>query len=315
MNRLLLTGFIAFWGLGMEVHAQADISMATDWYNRANYNPGSICKPDYIYLFTNVRRQWLGVSGSPTTFNVQASEYIDNLNSAFGISMVSDRIGATQSINPMLTYAYKIGNNQDWSVSMGLSAGLFSSSIDGSLLEAENVSDSYLYSNIDRILKPDANFGVEFQSKHFIAGLSSTHLFSYVKDTSLYLNTNHRYGYLIYKNTELELCNYNIGIQVVNRYNLTVLEGNASIRFKHPTGLTTGPSEIFDLGITYRTSHQLTCLLGVNISPDFRIGYAYDQSFLSGYSQNSSHEIMLEYRIPSKAASGSKYRSDNYWYR
>jgi len=312
MNKLLLTCIIIAWSLGVEVHAQADISMATDWYNRANYNPASICRSDYIYLFTNVRRQWLGVSGSPTTINVQASEYIHSMSSAFGISMVSDCIGVTKSINPMLTYAYRIGNNQDWSISMGLSAGIFSRSIDASLLEAENISDSYLYSDIDRIIKPDANFGVEFQSTHFIVGLSSTHLFSYVKDTSLFLNTSHRYGYFIYKNTELELCNYNFGMQVINRNNLTVLEGNASIRFKHPTGLTTGASEIFDLGITYKSSHQLTCLFGVNISPNFRIGYAYDQSFLTGYSQNSSHEIMLEYRIPSKASTG--IRNDAWYY-
>ena len=109
--------------------------------------------------------------------------------------------------------------------------------------------------------------------------------------------------------------NYNAGLQVVNRYNLTVLEGNASIRFKHPTGLTTGPREIFDLGITYRTSKQMTFLVGLNISPNLRVGYASDQSFSVGYSQNSSHEIMLEYRIPSKVASTCiQCRNQNYWY-
>jgi len=37
--------------------AQADISMATHWYNRANYNPASIVRPDYIYLFSNVQKR------------------------------------------------------------------------------------------------------------------------------------------------------------------------------------------------------------------------------------------------------------------
>ena len=32
--------------------AQADISMATHWYNRANYNPASIARTEYIYLFS-----------------------------------------------------------------------------------------------------------------------------------------------------------------------------------------------------------------------------------------------------------------------
>ncbi|MDR3652266.1 MAG: PorP/SprF family type IX secretion system membrane protein [Paludibacter sp.] len=316
MNRLILFFFITIGTtLSTKALAQADISMATEWYNRANYNPASIAKPDYIYLFSNVRRQWIGIDGAPTVFNVQASEYIHELHSAFGISLVSDHIGATQAINPMLTYAYRITADLDWSFSMGLSIGAFSRYIDGSLFQAENISDPALYNGIERVLQPDANIGIEFQNKHFVLGVSSTHLFSYVKDSTLFLNTNHRYGYAIYKNTDSELLNYNFGLQVVNRVNLTVLEGNASIRFKHATGLNSGPREIFDLGITYRTSQQMTFLVGLNITPNFRVGYAYDQSFITGYTQNGSHEIMLEYRIPSKAASTCiQCQNNDYWY-
>jgi len=299
----------------VKVEAQADISMATHWYNRANYNPASIARTDYIYLFSNVRKQWLGIDGSPTVYNVQASEYIHTMHSAFGLSLVSDQIGLTQTINPLLTYAYRIESNRDWSLSMGLSAGVFSMAIDGSLFEAETVSDPTLYYDTEEILKPDANLGFEFQNKHFIFGLSSTHILSMAKDSTTFLNTNHRYGYVIYKNTDSELLNYNFGMQVVNRYNLTVMEWNASIRFKAPTGLTTGPREIFDLGLTYRTSNQMTFLFGINLTPDLRLGYAYDQSFSVGLSQNGTHEIMLEYRIPSKAASTCiQCRNENYWY-
>ncbi|HEY5591591.1 MAG TPA: PorP/SprF family type IX secretion system membrane protein [Paludibacter sp.] len=295
--------------------AQADISMATHWYNRANYNPASISKTEYIYLFSNARSQWNGVAGAPTVFNVQASEYIHSLRSAFGISLVSDQTGVTQAINPMLTYAYRIANDPDWSLSMGLSAGVFSRFIDGSLFEAENVNDLSLYSEMEKVIRPDANVGVEFQNSHFIFGLSSTHLFSIAKPDNLFLNSNHRYCYAIYKNTDSEIINYNMGLQVVNRSNLTVLEGNASLRFKHATGLTTGPREIFDIGLTYRSSRQITLLFGLNISPNLRVGYAYDQSFTTGYTQNASHEIMLEYRIPSKSSSTCiQCRNQDYWY-
>lgn len=301
--------------IGPKVLAQADISMTTDWYNRANYNPASISKTDYIYLFSNARSQWSGIIGAPTVFNVQASEYIHSMRSAFGISLVSDQIGATQAINPMLTYAYRLSNNIDWSFSMGLSAGVFSRFIDGSLYEAENVNDLSLYTDLEKEIRPDANVGVEFQSSYFIFGLSSTHLFSIFKPEKLFLISNHRYGYFIYKNTDSEILNYNMGLQIVNRNNLTVFEGNASVRFKHATGLTQGPREIFDIGLTYRSSKQLTLLFGLNIAPNIRVGYAYDQSFTTGYSQNGSHEIMLEYRIPSKAASTCiQCRNMEYWY-
>ncbi len=49
--------------------------------------------------------------------------------------------------------------------------------------------------------------------------------------------------------------------------------------------------------------------------PNLRIGYAFDQSFLTGYNQNSTHEIMLENRIPSKAVYPcGRYMDSDYWY-
>lgn len=69
--------------LSQEIFSQADISMATHWYNRANYNPASIARTNYLYLFTNVRQQWVNVAGAPQVLNLQTSFYNENLKSAF----------------------------------------------------------------------------------------------------------------------------------------------------------------------------------------------------------------------------------------
>jgi hypothetical protein len=117
------------------------------------------------------------------------------------------------------------------------------------------------------------------------------------------------------------MLSYSFGMQVVNRFNLTVVEGNVFIRVKRPAKMITGPlnkgpQEILDIGLTCRTSREMTLLLGVMISPYFRIGYAYDQSLLSKYCMYGTHEVMLEYRIPAKSAS-TKVRcgSKEFWYR
>jgi len=300
---------------GAKALAQADISMATHWYNRANYNPAAIARTEYAYFFTNIRQQWIGVSGAPQVFNVQASEYIHNMRSAFGISLVGDKIGATQAYNPMLTYAYRISNERSWSLAMGISAGVFLRSVDGSLFEAQTAIDPSIQYNTEQIIRPDANIGFEFQNQHFIFSLSTTHLLSVDKSDSLFLNTTHQYGNVIYKNSNPELFNYHIGLQVINRRNLTVLEGNASIRFKRQTGLVSGTKEIFDIGLTYRSTQQITFLFGLNISSNLKVGYAYDQSLNSTSYQNGTHEVMLEYRIPSKAASTRcQCENQEYWY-
>lgn len=300
---------------GLKATAQADISMATHWYNRANYNPAAIARTDYMYLFSNIREQWIGVDGAPKVFNVQASQYIHQMRSAFGFSLVGEKVGLTYAYNPMVTYAYRISNSKEWSFSMGMSAGIFARTLNGSLFEAETILDPSISYDTQKTMRPDLNIGCEWQSAHFILSMSSTHLLSIGKSDQLFLNNNHRYGSVIYKNSDLMILNYHIGLQVVNRKSMTVVEGNVSLRFKNPTGLVVGPREIFDLGLTYRTSSQMTLFFGLNVTPNLRIGYAYDSSFITGYNLNSTHEIMLEFRIPSKA-SATQTHCDNvdFWY-
>ena len=300
---------------GIKAMAQADISMATHWYNRANYNPASIARTEYIYIFSDIQKQWVGIDGAPKVFNVQASQYFNRMHSAFGISLVGDRIGVTQAYNPMLTYAYRVSNERDWAFSLGLSAGVFTRFVDGSRYDPVTIVDPSIPYDMNSITRPDANVGLEFQSTYFVISASTTHLFSIGKSGNLFLNTNHRYGSIIFKNTNPEMVNYHLGFQVVNRDNLTYYEGNAGIRFKHQTGLIGGPREIFDLGFTYRTSQSMTLLFGINLSRDFRVGYAFDQSFVTGYNPGGTHELMLEYRIPSKASSTHCIcESQGYWY-
>lgn len=314
MKEKLIISILLFL-LPFSIFSQSDISMSTSWYNRGNYNPASIARTDYAYLFSNVRKQWLGVEGSPTVFNVQASTYNNSMKSAFGLSVTNDLVGITNAFNPMFTYAYRLSNDPSWSLSMGLSLGVFHRTIDISRYSPIIDNDRALYENTDPQTSPDANVGIEFQNKHFILGVSSTHLFSINKSDNIFLNANHRYAYAIYKNTSSDVVNFYIGSQVVNRYNLYVVEGNAVVRFKFPTGLQNGSRELFDIGLTYRSSKQMTALFGINVTSQFRLGYAYDQTFRPGYNVNGTHEIMLEYRIPLKSAECETCRDQELWYR
>jgi type IX secretion system PorP/SprF family membrane protein len=263
----------------------------------------------------------VGINGAPVVFNIQVSEYFHSMRSALGLSFVNDKIGATQSFNPMLTYAFRIAKNNGWALSMGLSGGMFIRTIDGSQLEAETVNDPSLQYYYKKVIQPDINVGFEFQNAHFIYGISSTHILSAGKSDTLFLNTNHRYGYAIYKNDDPQLFSYSFGVQVVNRYNLTVLESNFTFRVKHLTkvikgSLIKGPQEILDFGLTCRSSREMTFLCGMMISPYLRVGYAFDQSLLSKYCRKGTHEVMIEYRIPAKSASTStRCGGKEFWYR
>lgn len=296
------------------VFAQSDISMATHWYNRANYNPASIVRNNYIYLFSNVRKQWLGVSGSPSVMNVQVSQLNYEYHSAFGLSVVCDYLGAGSAINPMFTYAYKLGQSEDRWLAFGLSAGVFSRQTDLASLQATNQTDPAIFSLPEKQQAPDANFGIEWQMPYFMAGASATHLLSINKKESLYLNSTHYYGYMQYRNRDREFIDYAVGALFTVSDAGLVAEGNLLLRFKMPTGLSNGPRELFDLGVGFSSASQLTSIFSLNISRNFRIGYSYIQSFTTGYNLNGTHELMLEYRIPSVKASACQCHSELSWY-
>jgi len=310
MNRIgyIVAGILFLSGI--KIFGQTEISSTTHWYNRANYNPASIAREGYIYTFSNVRKQWVGVDGSPTVYNIQASGYSDFRQSALGISVIRDDVGVTSAFNPTVQYAYLITLKDEWKLSLGLSAGVYSRKVRGSEYEAEVVNDPVLDYTDERFTSPDAHVGAELQWKYLIAGISTTHLFSLWKADDLFLISNHRYAYAIYRNSNSELYNFTGGIQVSNRKNLTVVEGTAIIRFKRPTGLIKGPTELFDIGISYRSVKQLTLLTGINITSNMRVGYTYDFNFSNTINGGGTHEILLEYRIPLNVSEDNGF----YWY-
>jgi type IX secretion system PorP/SprF family membrane protein len=277
---------------------QTEINSSTHWYNRASYNPASIAREGYIYLFSNARKEWIGIKGSPTVYSIQASGFSDLHQSAYGISVIRDDIGVTTAINPTLQYAYLVALKKELHLSLGLSAGVYTRSVRNSAFEAETTNDPVLDYTDQRYTSPDAGVGAELQGKYFLCSLSLTHLISLWKSDDLFLISNHRYAYAIYKNNTSELYNFTAGIQVANRRNLTVVEGSAIIRFKRPTGLIKGPTELFDLGITLRSVKQLTLISGINITSNMRLGYTYDFNFSTTINRYGTHEIVLEYRIP-----------------
>lgn len=309
-NKINLIVFGILLLSGLYANGQADISTTTHWYNRSIYNPASIARDGYIYFFSNVRKQWIEIDGSPTVNNFHASGYSEKLQSAFGVSFIRDDIGVTTALNPTLQYAYRVDLTDDWKMSMGLSAGIYTRNVRASAFEAEISNDAALFYVDEHYFSPDANVGAELQGKYFLFGMSTSHLFSLWKADDLFLISNHRYAYVFYRNSDSELYNITAGIQVANRRNLTVVEGTAIVRFKRPTGLIKGPSEIFDLGLTFRSVKQLTFLTGINITSDLRIGYTYDFNFSNTIYSGGTHEILLEYRIPLKLSRNTGYK----WY-
>ncbi|MCK3684841.1 PorP/SprF family type IX secretion system membrane protein [Maribellus sp. YY47] len=277
---------------------QADVSSSTHWYNRSHFNPASIARDGFVYVFSNVRRQWTGIEGAPTVYTLQASGFSDEHQSAYGFSVSRDEIGLTTASNPTFQYAHRVGLTPQLDLSLGMAAGVYTRRVNASLYDPVIADDPALDYSDKRFTSPDAHVGVELQAKHFLAGFSSTHIFALWKQDDDFLISNHRYFYALYRNSDSEVYNITAGIQLANRRNLTYVEASSIVRFKRPTGLLKGPTELFDIGFTYRSVPELTLITGIHLTPNMRLGYTYDFNFSSNINSNGTHEIILEYRIP-----------------
>jgi type IX secretion system PorP/SprF family membrane protein len=307
IKKLTLVFVVILMMVGTRVYGQADIGTSTHWYNRANYNPATISRPGYIYFFSNVRQQWVGIDGAPSVYNVQASGFSEKQNSAYGVSMIRDDIGLTSAVNPSLLYAHVVGITDKINLSLGLSLGMYSRQVNASQYEAEIENDPTLDYTDMRYTSPDANVGFEVQGRHFLAGVSANHLFAIWKPDDQFLISDHYYMHAIYRNSDSEVYNFTGGIQVANRNKQTVVSASAIMRFKRATGLVKGPTELFDLGFTFNSTKQIVFIGGLNLTPNMRIGYAYDFDFSHSVYQNGTHEIVLEYRIKLRTSRNTGY--------
>ena len=176
----------------------------------------------------------------------------------------------------MFQYAYMLTDNENWSFSFGAAAGVYLRNVDVSKFNPKTPTDPTLYNYESHSARPDANIGLEFQNKNFTIGASTTHLFSLANPDTLFSIINHRVGYFVYKNKINESVRFDVGLQVMNRQNVTVAEFNTMFRFSTVNGLKAGIRDAFEVGLSYRTSKIAVLQAGIYVTPEFRVCYSYD---------------------------------------
>lgn len=258
--------------------------------------------------------------GAPETFNISADMASPDERMGFGVSLFSDRLGATKIQGALLTYSYKIKVTDKSYLGMGLSAGTSEYVLDGNLLMPDDISDMTIPMERINMFTPNLNAGLFFHSEKFFSGLS---VFNLVGQRNL-------------ENQDLALAVHN------NHYFLQVggiLPLAAEIEFK-PSILIredfSGPTS-FDLnamflfydqfwvGTSYRSSigksspssevrpvkrNALAFLVDLFLTESFRFGYAYDFNLGSQNNfRNNSHELSLGYYLGSKTLSQKTNRT------
>jgi type IX secretion system PorP/SprF family membrane protein len=296
--RKIILPFITLFTIGF-MWSQQDAQYTQYMYNMSVINPAYTTQTiGIVNMGALYRTQWVGVKGAPTSANLFMHTPI-NEQVEVGLSFVNDNIGNIIKENNLFAdFAYKLDLEEYGNLSFGLKAGVSFFNVDFTGLNLESGG-----------ISTDPNFSENINQANFNLG------------AGIYYNTNNYYiglsvPYMLKSNYYIDQNGEEQNIQKAHFY-LTggyVFTINEDIKLK-PTfmakAVNSAPFSIdltanvlylnrFEAGIAYRINDAVSGLINFGITPELRIGYAYDYTIsnLSAFS-SGSHEFILLYNLDS----------------
>lgn len=305
MNKLYLVSILLL-GFVIEGFSQQDPHYTQYMYNMSVMNPAYAGSKENLSLGLLYRKQWVEIEDAPTTGTFFGHTRAGK-NVGLGLSVISDKIGPVEENNIYGDFSYTLNLGEEHKLAFGLKAGVtlhqvgLLSDINPTLLDqfdpafSENTSNAYL------------NFG-----------------------SGLFYYTNKYYlGFSVpnmLKSKHLDYSGREFGSETAH-YFLTggyVFDVNESVKFKPffmlksafgaPSSLDLSTNflfnEKFEIGATYRLEDSFGAMVNYAITPDIKIGYAYDHIVSDlKVATPSSHEIILlfDVKFSKKVSSSPRY--------
>lgn len=273
---------------------QQDPQFTQYMYNQSVINPAYATATEGVINFGGLyRSQWVGLEGAPQTGTFFAHTPI-NEKMEIGISFVNDNIGDIVNENNIFAdYAYVLKLNETSKLSFGLKAGFtfFNTNFSNFNLQSGNASTDVAFNeNVSKTF-PNAGLGTFYFTDKYYVGLSAPNLF-----TSKHIETENGIT--------------STGVQEIHMF-LTggyVFDINPKLKFKPafmaksvkgaPIAIDLTANVLInnriEAGLAYRLDDAISGLVNFKITPELRIGYAYDYTTSNlGNFNSGSHEIMI----------------------
>ena len=293
MKKILL--FVHFFFFLNTVSAQQDPQYTQYMYNMSVVNPAYATATESILnLGTLYRTQWVGAVGAPKTLTFFGHMPV-NKKVELGLSLISDDIGdgAKKENNFFVDFAYVLELNKKHRLSLGLKAGFtsFQTNFNGFQFESGDASTDLAFSENINMFKPNAGIGAFYFTDNYYVGLSVPNILS-----SKHIEERNGINAFGSENPHA----FFTGGYVFNL--------NPSFKFKPAfmSKFVKGAPATVDLtanvlynnklefGVAYRFDDAVSGLVNINVTPDIRIGYAYDYTLSNlGQFNSGTHEIFL----------------------
>lgn len=300
--------------MSLQSFAQQDPQFTQYMYNMSVINPAyATAEEGILNLGGLYRTQWVGIEGAPKTGTFFAHTPIND-KIEMGISFSNDNIGDVVNENNIFAdFAYVLPVGIESKISFGVKAGvtLFDTNFDGFMLQSGGVStDQAFDENISKAF-PNLGIGAFFFTDNYYLGLSAPNMLSTkhlenengIKATGVQ-NVHYFFtgGYVfdIDQNVKLKPAFMARGVKGAP----LALDVTANVLI----------NEKLEAGLGYRLGDAMSALINFRITPELRIGYAYDYTTTNLGDYNSgSHEIFILFDIDLFGFRGGYDRSPRFF--
>lgn len=292
MKKIFLTILILLPFLGQ---AQQDPQYSQYMFNGLVINPAYAGSRGFFSATLLAREQWMGLEGAPSTQSFSFHGTSRNRRNGYGFSLVNDKIGVTNNLNLNAAYALRILLGENSAISLGLQGSMTNYRANFNDVRLDYGADpqitdpAFTGNEINRWL-PNAGAGVYFQTPNFYLGASTPRIIQHD------LTQNNGSGSIAKQSPHYFFTTgamFRLGDNVQLRPSV-MAKYQPAAPWQFDLNVHFLFAERLWLGASYRTEDALIFMAELQITKQFRIGYAYDMttSELSDYN-NGSHEFML----------------------
>lgn len=274
-----------------EGNAQQDPHFTQYMYNMGVINPAYALDEEGLLRTGGIyRNQWVGIEGGPETTTVFAQTALAK-RVEVGVNIMHDQIGdIVKESHLSANFAYVLPVSETAKLSLGLKGGVNFFDADLARLRTPDGGADPAMENISETF-PNFGVGAYWFGENYYVGLSAPNLL-----TSKHIeNAEGRAG----------LAEENVHYFLTGGY---VFDLNPDLKLK-PAFMVRGVSdaplsvdvtanfllyERLEAGVAYRIGDAVSGLVNFRVTPDLRIGYAYDYTTSNlGEYNDGTHEIMV----------------------
>ena len=304
MNKIFFTSLLLFFTC-TEILAQQNPHYTQYMYNMNVVNPAYAGSKESMSFGALYRKQWVNIEDAPTSFTFSGHAPAGN-NVGLGLSFIADKIGPITEQNVYGDFSYTLKLNETHRLAFGLKTGVSFHKV------ALRDIQSSLPDPSEGIFGEDINdaslnlgAGLFYYTDKYYVSLSipnilkSAHLDyngrEYGSDVSHYFLTA---GYVFDLNYDLK---FKPSFMLKSAFNVKPsLDVSANFLYM----------EKIEIGGSYRLEDSFGAMVNFAITPELRIGYAYDHVISDlKVTSPASHEFIILYDLftPKKVSRSPRF--------